>query len=329
MYAPPSAILTVDCAEIERLYLLKPKDAAAQVEKGFKDLPRTNKQKKSIRDNIVKGQGLTGSGYGWSLMHSFAANGRHLALQLLLDKGAQVDPRDEQGNTPLNCAALEGHEATVRMLLKRGADHSIRNKMGNTSVMSATLKGSEKVIKLLLDGGADVETRDKDQNTILMSAVMDKFYKVVKLSIQRGAKLEAKNQAGRTAFMLAVLLGDERSVKLLLQKGVPIETKDNEGNTPLMLATKNEHNLPIVELLLAAGADIAARNNNGHTALYIAKKSGVYRTPVVRTLLLWEAESGNHPELMRSTSISTRSRSSTVQSIKPPSVTTQTSTKVY
>ena len=304
--------LIADCAEIERIYVLRPKDAAAQVEKGFKDLPRTAKQRKSIRDNIVKGKALTGSGFGWSLLHSFAANGRELSLQLLLDKGAAVDPRDEQGNTPMNCAALEGHESVVRMLLKRGADHTIKNKIGNSPLMSATLKGSEKAIKILLEGGADIETRDKDQNTILMSAVMDKFYKVVRLLIHRGANLEAKNQAGRTALMLAVLLGDERSVKMLLLQQVDIEAKDNEGNTPLMLATKNEQHLAIVEMLLANGADIAARNNNGHTALYIAKKSGVYRTPIVRTLLLWESESANLPAVIRSPSTSTRSRSSTV-----------------
>ena len=124
--------------------------------------------------------------------------------------------------------------------------------------------------------------------------------------------------------MLAVLLGDERSVKMLLHKEVDIEAKDNEGNTPLMLATKNENHLTIVEMLLGNGADIAARNNNGHTALYIAKKSGVYRTPIVRTLLLWESESGNLPTLVRSMSTSTRSRSSTTtehpQSTKATSV---------
>ena len=324
---PHHFCLILDCAEIERIYLLRPKDAVTQVEKGFKDLPRTSKQRKSIRENIIKGKGLTGTGFGWSLLHSLAANGRELAVQLLLDKGAPVDARDDQGNTLLNCAVVEEHESTARMLLRRGADHNIRNKLGNTPLMTATLKGSEKVIKVLLDGGADIETRDKDQNTTLMSAVMDNFLPVVKLLIQRGANLEAKNQAGRTAFMLAVLLGNEKSVRLLLNKGVDIEAKDNDGNTPLMLATKNEHHLAIVEILLANGADIAARNNNGRNALYIAKKNGVYRTPIVRTLLLWESEGANLSTLLRSGSTSTRSRSSTVtdqaQSIKSPSIKSQ------
>lgn len=278
--------LTIECAEIENLCHMHAKDASAQFETLLKDLPLGNsKQRNSIRENIRKsGKGIVGSGHGWALVHVLAANDRQLALQLVLDKGADIEAKDEEGNTPLLCAALNGHELVVQILLEKGADHGVKNNLGNTALMSAVLRGRDNIVKVLLDRGADIETRDKDGNSILMSAVMDGMTSVVELLINRRAYVEAKNNVGRTALMVAVLVGDQDMARLLLEKGANIEAKDGQGNTALMMAASKE-SVMLVELLLRRGADIDTRNNRGLTALSLAKRSGVYRTQVVRRLM--------------------------------------------
>jgi ankyrin repeat protein len=48
--------------------------------------------------------------------------GREAVVELLLEKGADVESKDRLGRTPLLCAAINGHEAVVKLLLEKGAN---------------------------------------------------------------------------------------------------------------------------------------------------------------------------------------------------------------
>ena len=286
-FIPVSA--DVECAEIQRLCALQPKEAARQFEKAFTNLQLgSNKQRNAIKENIKKGGGLIGSGRGWALIHAFAANDRELCVKALLDKGAHIEARDEGGNTPLHIAATKGCVSTTEVLLGKGANHNLRNKCGDTALMSATMNGHESVVRVLLRRGADIETRDKDQNTLLMIAVTDKLTTLVNLFLENKANIEAQNKLGRTALMIAVLTGDQQMTKLLLDKGANIEAKDKSGTTPLMHAAAKE-NVNIMDLLLLRGANIEATNKSGQSALSLAKAKNVYRAQVVNRLLIAHA----------------------------------------
>lgn len=43
-------------------------------------------------------------------------------MRLLLEKGAELETKDNSGQTPLPWAAQSGHEDAVRLLLERGAE---------------------------------------------------------------------------------------------------------------------------------------------------------------------------------------------------------------
>ena len=43
-------------------------------------------------------------------------------VELLLEKGADVESKDTEGQTPLSWAAKNGHEAVVNVLLEKGAE---------------------------------------------------------------------------------------------------------------------------------------------------------------------------------------------------------------
>ena len=282
--------LTIECAEIEELCQMRPKDAVNRVKDCFKDLPLTKKQRKMVADSVGKKHGLGGSarGGGWSLLHAFAAHGKAMAVQLMMEKGANIAALDEDGNDPMNLAAANGHASIVQMLWDKGADPRTTNKLGYPALLSAALKGHDKVISVLLERGVDIETTDKDGNTTLMSAVMDGYTKIVELVLDKGADIEAKNKIGRTALMLGTLLGDVKMTELLIKRGADLEARDTEGNTALLLAGGKEH-VEVIELLLMKGADLHAKNLRGHTALNLAKRTGVYRTQAVLTLSIAKA----------------------------------------
>ena len=63
------------------------------------------------------------------LIHFIAkTNGPY--IKDLLNKGANVDVQDGNGNTALHLAAFEGHNYIAKELLKVGADYNIKNNAG-------------------------------------------------------------------------------------------------------------------------------------------------------------------------------------------------------
>lgn len=49
-------------------------------------------------------------------------NERETIVELLLEKGAKIEAKDEDGWTPLSWAAANRHEAIAKMLLDKGAN---------------------------------------------------------------------------------------------------------------------------------------------------------------------------------------------------------------
>ena len=65
---------------------------------------------------------VAANGTALRALNSAAAGGHHSIAHLLLDHGAEVDPRQTGGFTPLHEAAHRGDVVMVHLLLERGAD---------------------------------------------------------------------------------------------------------------------------------------------------------------------------------------------------------------
>ena len=62
-------------------------------------------------------------------------------VQLLLNKGADVNLCNEKGFSPLYVACHTGHEGIVQILMNSGADKNVCNKNGLSPLYIATLNG--------------------------------------------------------------------------------------------------------------------------------------------------------------------------------------------
>ncbi|GLD96402.1 hypothetical protein PINS_up005085 [Pythium insidiosum] len=78
------------------------------------------------------------------------------AVLLLCEFGADLETRDETGNTPLLVASAQGHDACVRFLLQSAANMAVRNDAQDSALHLAAWDGSAECVEMLLEYGASV-----------------------------------------------------------------------------------------------------------------------------------------------------------------------------
>jgi uncharacterized protein len=176
-------------------------------------------------------------------------------VKTLLDKGADVNAKDEQGRTPLLGAAFGGHLAVGMILLERGAD--ARGRSGIMMLDAAARAGDIETVKLALSKGADVNETLPGAVSPLMEAARSGNPDVLKLLLDKGADVNWRGGGNRTALMNAVWSGNAHAVRILLDKKANANAKDDEGRTALIGAARSG-NMEVVRLLLAKGADVNA-----------------------------------------------------------------------
>ncbi|MBE6463512.1 MAG: ankyrin repeat domain-containing protein [Alphaproteobacteria bacterium] len=149
---------------------------------------------------------------GWDLIE-VCENGEKKDVEELIDKGADVNQKDEDGNTALMRASYWGYKEVVELLIQNGADVHSKSNNGNTALMRASYWGYKEVVELLIRNGADVNQKDEDGNTALMRASCGGRKEVVELLIQKGADVNAKSVTGDTALIIAK---DEKIKKAII-----------------------------------------------------------------------------------------------------------------
>lgn len=80
-------------------------------------------------------------------------------LTRLLVAGADVNAKDQHGQTGLMVGAHHGHVDLVRLLVDHGADLDHTAKFHLSALMLAVINGHTEVVRALVDAGADRSIR--------------------------------------------------------------------------------------------------------------------------------------------------------------------------
>ena len=92
----------------------------------------------------------------WTALHQCVRLSNTKMMKILLDRGANVEIKDDDGETPVFVASSSGDPELVRLLLKAGANPNVKAKDGWSALMMASRDGHHQVVKYLLEAGADV-----------------------------------------------------------------------------------------------------------------------------------------------------------------------------
>ena len=132
--------------------------------------------------------------YGSSPLHSAARNQSLDMSRLLIENGAEVDARDENGTTPL--ASIEERLQHSRMGIDLFAEAEVTRTLNSASLVNPLA-----VARLLIEHGANIDSKDDLGDTTLHNA---ESLEMASFLIDSGADIEAKNTLDETPLHSAV-----------------------------------------------------------------------------------------------------------------------------
>jgi ankyrin repeat protein/Zn-finger nucleic acid-binding protein len=193
------------------------------------------------------------------------------AVRAILNKGIDINFKNDDGNTPMMHAAAAGQDEIIRILAEKQADIGARNKAGYSTIdiacrmemygsvkvlvelganpnsrsvglatplITASLTGNKDIIKLLLDAGADVNARTKfDVHALMVAPNAD----IASLLLSAGAQIDGIDQDNRSALFYAVEDVQPDKIGVLLKHGAKTGLKDKNGNTVIDIVNRIEN----------------------------------------------------------------------------------------
>ena len=199
-------------------------------------------------------------------------NGHIDAVQLLLNRHANVSLRQNQGASAIYFAIQNRHLDIIRLLagkMKTSAWSSVSPLIA--AVRSAVSNGYGDVVDTLFDVDDSLNLCDIIAPTVWMIAVQQDYLSLLPTLVSHGgmANIDAQNDDGLTALMQAVQNNAFKMTTALMICQADINLQDIDGDTALMMAIR-QGNVALANLLLDSGADTLIKNNNGQTAESIA-----------------------------------------------------------
>jgi ankyrin repeat protein len=186
----------------------------------------------------------------------------------MIERGANLQAFDRQGNQLLHAAVLANQPALVTLLLAKGADvnaltgpskvklrFEVNFKSGDfevpprSALLLAAEHGSADIMKILVGAGADTKFRMADGTNIVLAAATSGKLAALELALQLQPDANTTTASGQTPLHL--LLGSNASsdtgamMRLLADKGARIDIKNRAGKTPADFAKEAETDMKI------------------------------------------------------------------------------------
>jgi ankyrin repeat protein len=211
-------------------------------------------------------------------------------VDFLIKNGAMVNARDREGFTAIAKASSLGigrHFEIVESLISASANLNLKTKEGLTAYILAKINGHAELAKVLLKAGAVEETffsKEEASREILHSSWISDKNRFIYASYFK-PDFNFQGNEGISPIMYASRNGNKFLALFLIRKSVKLDLQDKSGKTALMYAARRGQK-DIVSLLIDKGADITLKDKEGNDALSWAEKFGEKDTAKILRILL-------------------------------------------
>lgn len=191
-------------------------------------------------------------------------------IEYVLKRGAKIDTKDTEGQTPLMVAVKSGDLSIINGLLEYRANPDVQDNDGWTAAMHAVRSNEPKIFRLLGKFKANFNLVNKSDFTALAMAVtQNKANAAVAMLDNNADPNVAMGKAKFNALMLAATKNNQQMVQTLLQYKANPNFQNADGLTPLMIAAIYNYENVVLELM-KAGANLNIKNHDSKTALMLA-----------------------------------------------------------
>jgi ankyrin repeat protein len=135
-----------------------------------------------------------------------------------------VNIQDSCGYTALMKAATGGHTSCMKLLIERGADVAMKQENGGCALRFACEFGNLDAVSILIDAGADPLSSDSQNSSVLHSAAAFGHTEIVKLLLSLGTDPTQKDNEGNTPLSDA----SNHEVKKLISQAICADYLDLE-----------------------------------------------------------------------------------------------------
>jgi len=173
-------------------------------------------------------------------LHEAAQQGHTAPIELLLGKGADIDPLDETSLTPLIAAAAAGHTNAVKLLLDKGANIHHKDVNGFSALHKASANGKTDTVSVLVKRGANPDDKSASHESVtpLILATRGQHLATMTELLTLKALPNLSDYEKVSPLHVASDDGFEEGVKLLIENGnANVNSRTIRLVTPLLLAS--------------------------------------------------------------------------------------------
>ncbi|GAB4012697.1 MAG: hypothetical protein Fur0010_08830 [Bdellovibrio sp.] len=161
-------------------------------------------------------QQLTADGSSLLMMAIDAECAR--CINILLEKGVDINVVNQNGQSALSSAIIAGNLDLVKTLISRGARiDSYHNNLNYNLIMHVAATGQNELLKELVKNQAKtiIDQQERQGMTALMYASKEGFADTVKILLELGSNKDLKNEKGENAKSLAIKYGHSDLAQIL------------------------------------------------------------------------------------------------------------------
>ena len=140
---------------------------------------------------------------------------------MLLDKGLNINAKDDKSVTPLHVAVENDNVEMVKFLIEHGANVNHQDYHGNTPLIAATKEKfsicklrAKEVVRLLAENGANVTLQNLEKNTALHFAKAEDLAQIL---LENGAKTNVANSKGETPKDISIKYRIPKVTQLIVE----------------------------------------------------------------------------------------------------------------